>query len=562
MAGRLPIQATLGPIIDRVAAMPEIRSLIVLTHMSREEDDELRKFISGRWPPRGFVYVIAGHDHDIYWSEPGGGRVLVSKCLSNAKSLNVLLLLRDNLGSLGLDLPDFEPALTEAEIARRDSPDLPRPKRLAKSQPLVQGRCRTTRDVIDAYRRSTPKELGKEFRTGFESSLRRWCRRFAGKARQSWIEDGQFARSIIELTELQSLKGARDAIHAIPAQELETLRPDTEAQAAIKRWQDQLAAARNLPPDEIVARLNHPAGPAAMLDATDDSLRSRSTDFGNFVADAVKRATAADVALINSGCFRYDGEIPATVMLSHLYDVFLYDGPDALVTLSLSKRELMAFCEHAVSRPGHGAFLQVSATEDQLKNLPDRTDLRIALIKHMLINAEDGYPPVLARTRGSTEGDVIAEAKALDGVSLIETIHQGARNEAIAYCSTVRLAARQNEGELERWAAIWKDLVDKYDKVCDEAEVLHIERSERLKWLRPFLLKSNSPELERQIALAHSAMIGFVNTHFKVGHHEPIWKFVELLSSARTDPQLREICIDYFKAMTGNEDLPERGVHF
>ncbi len=550
-------EATLGPIIDRVVAMPWIRSVIVLTHMSREEDLKLRNFIYERWPHRGFVYVIAGHDHDIYWSEPNGGRILVSKCLSNAKSLNVLLMLRDNLGSLGFDLPDLEPELTPSEIAWRDR----KHKLAARSQPLVQGRCRTMHDLIRAYRRVVPTELDKEFRVGFERSLRRWCRRFTGGARRSLIEDGQFANFIFNLTEFQSLAAARDATHAIAAGDLVAgLRPDPDAQAAIEYWQGRLATERNLPIDEIVAQLNHPTDPAARLDATDDSLRSRSTDFGNFVADAVKRGTRADAVLINSGCFRYDGEIPATIMLSHLYDMFLYDRPDALVIMLLSRSELSAFYEHAVSRSGHGAFLQVSEKEEQIQNLPDRNDLKVSLIRHMLINAEDGYPPILARVRGRTESEIIAEARTLSGASLIETIRQGASGDPIAYCSTVRLAAQQNEGDLERWAGAWRALVDKFNKACERAEIIYIERRERLTWTEPLVLTSGTPDLETQVAVAHNAMIGFVKAHFEVGKHAPIRTFIQHLSNARMDPHSRDVYIDYFKVMTGNEFPPERGI--
>jgi hypothetical protein len=289
-------------------------------------------------------------------------------------------------------------------------------------------------------------------------------------------------------------------------------------------------------------------------------MRSRSTDFGNFVADAVKRQTGADAVLINSGCFRYDDEIPTTVMLSHLYDVFLYDRADALVVVPLSRSELAAFYEHAMSRSGHGAFLQVSETEDQIKNLPERADLKVALIKHMLVNAEDGYQPVLARLRGRTEDEIIAEARALAGVSLIETIRQGSRNDTIAYCSKIRLAVRQNEDDLERWAGIWRHLVDKYNKACERAGIIYIECRERPRWPKALVLTSGDPDLEREVAVVHNDMMGFVNAHFPPGQHEPIRNFVGRLSDARMDPDLRHLYVDYFQVITGNEYPPERGI--
>jgi 2',3'-cyclic-nucleotide 2'-phosphodiesterase (5'-nucleotidase family) len=43
-----------------------------------------------------------------------------------------------------------------------------------------------------------------------------------------------------------------------------------------------------------------------LIAVTDDNLRTRSTDFGNFAADALKRGAQADIALINAGSFRFD----------------------------------------------------------------------------------------------------------------------------------------------------------------------------------------------------------------------------------------------------------------
>jgi hypothetical protein len=64
------------------------------------------------------------------------------------------------------------------------------------------------------------------------------------------------------------------------------------------------------------------------MDATDPSLRSHSTDFGNFVADSVRAAMDADVALINAGSFRIDSLLPARIEESHLRDTFIYDNSE------------------------------------------------------------------------------------------------------------------------------------------------------------------------------------------------------------------------------------------
>src|SRR5207244_4645231 len=136
----------------------------------------------------------------------------------------------------------------------------------------------------------------------------------------------------------------------------------------------------------------------ALLNATDGDLRWLSTDFGNFVADTVKVSTNADVALINAGSFRLDGFVPASITISDLRNVFLYDTDDkTVIVLQLLADEVLALVEHATTRAGLGAFLQTSHSLDEIRKMSGL--VLVALIRHMLTDPEDGLQQVLAHCK-------------------------------------------------------------------------------------------------------------------------------------------------------------------
>ena len=556
----------LGPIIKEIHARPAISGLVVLTHMDRAEDLKIRDFVQRRWRSRGVAYLIAGHDHDIHWPEPGGGHVFLTKCLSNAKSVNVILVLRDLLGSLGWPLPRLEPHITSEEVAWRDRNDpfeSARPKQPPKSRPTVRGRCRNADDIIRAYRSALPQGVSQELRASFERRVRTLHDKFYAAYSEDLIEDGLLAGTVVEVAQLQNTNEAGEGIHGILAEQLiPVIKADRSTRARIRYWQQRLAAIRPLPPDEIIASLNHPKGASGVLDASDVGLRKRSTDFGNFVADAVKQHTGADVALINSGCFRFDGELPATIRLSDLYEVFHYDSSDGLIKVALTKREILAFYKHSTRRAGQGAFLQVSDTEAQVRKLPAR-GIEVALIKYMLANSEDGYPPVLAKLRKVSESDVIADAKKMAGESLIEAIRKGAKVGAVVYDKTERHVARQSIAKIVKLATPWKALADQFDKLCDDAGIIYIMRLNRLSMPPSITVRSGHPfdaALDRKIAEAHGAMRAFLLSSLPDSKDTAVDDLLRYLGEERIDPDERSRYADYLKVMTGRYFPPDHGI--
>jgi 2',3'-cyclic-nucleotide 2'-phosphodiesterase (5'-nucleotidase family) len=114
--------------------------------------------------------------------------------------------------------------------------------------------------------------------------------------------------------------------------------------------------ARDLEPfTRVIGRSDVP------LDAREEVVREAESNAGDFVADAMRRAMNADVALINGGSFRDDRVIPAgPITLGDLYTALPF--PNRLVTVRVSGAELLAALENGVSRSGHkaGRFPQVS----------------------------------------------------------------------------------------------------------------------------------------------------------------------------------------------------------
>ena len=114
--------------------------------------------------------------------------------------------------------------------------------------------------------------------------------------------------------------------------------------------------------DSMEAQMDKLIGDTAVdLEARFSMIRTRETNLGNFVVDAIREGCRADVALINSGTFRADRVIPAGP-LRHRDLVILLPLIDHLTVLSLTGEQLLAALENGVSKYPmlEGRFPQVS----------------------------------------------------------------------------------------------------------------------------------------------------------------------------------------------------------
>ncbi|HWR97064.1 MAG TPA: 5'-nucleotidase C-terminal domain-containing protein [Candidatus Methanoperedens sp.] len=111
---------------------------------------------------------------------------------------------------------------------------------------------------------------------------------------------------------------------------------------------------------QLGEKMREPVGTAGVdLDGAKDALRSRETNLGDLVADVMREAAGADVALVNGGTIR--AAIPAgPVTVGAIYNALPFDN--WLIAFALTGKELRAALETGVSRVEvqDGGFPQVS----------------------------------------------------------------------------------------------------------------------------------------------------------------------------------------------------------
>lgn len=114
----------------------------------------------------------------------------------------------------------------------------------------------------------------------------------------------------------------------------------------------------------LLAELAKPIGRTTVaLDARSAENRTRETNVGNLVTDAFRKATAADVALMNGGSIRADSIIgPGVITARDVLSVLPFKN--RLVKIEVNGETLRAALEHGVSRSAEdsqpGGFPHVS----------------------------------------------------------------------------------------------------------------------------------------------------------------------------------------------------------
>lgn len=176
--------------------------------------------------------------------------------------------------------------------------------------------------------------------------------------------------------------------------------PDPSFAAVTEKYKDLLA--------ELGERIGHTD---VELDAGSEANRTRETNVGNFVGDAFRQTTGADVALINGGSIRADSIIsPGELTKRDVLSIFPFANP--VVKLEVTGATLRAALEHGVSRsaedPEPGRFPQVSGirftfdatrsagsriTEVSVNGQPldDRKTYTLATSTFLAVDFGDGY---------------------------------------------------------------------------------------------------------------------------------------------------------------------------
>jgi 5'-nucleotidase len=114
----------------------------------------------------------------------------------------------------------------------------------------------------------------------------------------------------------------------------------------------------------LLAQLAKPVGGTAVaLDARSAENRTKETNVGNLIADAFRKATLADVALMNGGSVRADTIIgPGKITMRDVLAILPFKN--RLIKIEVTGAMLLAALEHGVSRSAEdaepGRFPQVS----------------------------------------------------------------------------------------------------------------------------------------------------------------------------------------------------------
>ena len=117
----------------------------------------------------------------------------------------------------------------------------------------------------------------------------------------------------------------------------------------------------------LLAELAKPVGrTSVVLDARSLESRTRETNVGNFIADAFRKATMADVGLLNGGSIRADALLsPGRLTMRDLLAILPFKNK--LVKIEVTGATLRAALEHGVSRTAEGSqpggFPQVSGVQ-------------------------------------------------------------------------------------------------------------------------------------------------------------------------------------------------------
>ena len=147
----------------------------------------------------------------------------------------------------------------------------------------------------------------------------------------------------------------RKRLQVVPAWRLTStagVAPDPDIKAIVDGHSASLDKALNVPVGKV----------AVLLDSQRASVRSRETNIGNLIADAMRKAVGADIAITNGGGIRGDRTYDAGTVLTRKDVLTELPFGNVTVLLELSGADVVAALENGVSQVEKtaGRFPQVS----------------------------------------------------------------------------------------------------------------------------------------------------------------------------------------------------------
>jgi 5'-nucleotidase len=181
--------------------------------------------------------------------------------------------------------------------------------------------------------------------------------------------------------------------------------PDPEVAALVGAYRARLSGELG----RVVAEAALP------LEGRPGVVRRRETNLGDLVADALRAASGAELAVINGGTIR--GSIDAgPVTLEEVMTALPFEN--RLVVVALSGAEVRAMLERSLSVAGEGGFLQVSglrlradgarlqAVEAAGAPLDERRVYQVATSDFLLAGG-DGYPQAVGKPARETGSNLL-----------------------------------------------------------------------------------------------------------------------------------------------------------
>ncbi len=198
---------------------------------------------------------------------------------------------------------------------------------------------------------------------------------------------------------------------------------------------------------DLLQKLAEPVGMTTiLLDARSAQNRTQETNVGNFVADAFRQATGADVALVNGGSIRADLTYnPGVLTKRDVLSILPFNNP--VVKIEISGKTLRQALEHGVARSAEdgepGRFPQVSGmsfkfdttlpagsrlTEIKVggKPLDANKTYTLTTTSFLVLNGGDGY------TMFKDAKILINSDKAQKDAEILENAIKAAPNKTIA----------------------------------------------------------------------------------------------------------------------------------
>ncbi|MCK9907832.1 bifunctional metallophosphatase/5'-nucleotidase [Microbacteriaceae bacterium K1510] len=110
----------------------------------------------------------------------------------------------------------------------------------------------------------------------------------------------------------------------------------------------------------------------SVIELEETANRSQETGFGDWLADAVKKDTGADVTIINSGILGLNEDLAAgtKLRLRHVADAIRFD--DIVAVRAFPAKQVCAAIAHGLLRPGMGAWPHLAGVTAEVKRADNK----------------------------------------------------------------------------------------------------------------------------------------------------------------------------------------------